>query len=295
VDLDQPSAAVRVVLAGAEATISCSDPEVRRLLASLFRHCRPAASASVSLDYRIRASGGGALCLHRLDQQLYEGKDREYLVRRLLFDLLIRLPREQSQFVSFHAAAVAREGCGVLLCGESKSGKSTLAAWLTARGFDYLSDEIAAVRCGGLEMTGLARGIVLKEGSSFVWRQRLNEQERFRVVRLSDQAAVVDPELLRGHSVRQQASLGLLLFPHFAPGRGLEARRLPQGECAMLLIEALVNSVVLPDRGVPETIRLARVCPAYTVEYSDLGDVTVWIEETVAAQTSEPEPLPSVS
>lgn len=45
----------------------------------------------------------------------------------------------------FHAAALARGGNGLILAGESGFGKSTLTLGLVQRGWQFLSDEIAAV------------------------------------------------------------------------------------------------------------------------------------------------------
>jgi hypothetical protein len=41
----------------------------------------------------------------------------------------------------FHAACVAREGRGVLLCGESQAGKTSLAYACARRGWTYVSDD----------------------------------------------------------------------------------------------------------------------------------------------------------
>ena len=49
----------------------------------------------------------------------------------------------------WHASAIARGGHGVLLCGESGQGKSTLAAALVARGANLVSDDLARVEPGG--------------------------------------------------------------------------------------------------------------------------------------------------
>ncbi len=45
----------------------------------------------------------------------------------------------------FHAAALSRDGRGLVLCGESGFGKSTLTLALIAAGWKFLSDEVAAL------------------------------------------------------------------------------------------------------------------------------------------------------
>jgi hypothetical protein len=65
------------------------------------------------------------------------------LVESLLVAALTsRLP--WARFV--HAAAVVREGAGLLLCGDSGRGKTTLAVALTTRGYQLVNDDMACLR-----------------------------------------------------------------------------------------------------------------------------------------------------
>ena len=50
--------------------------------------------------------------------------------------------------VRLHAAAVARGGHALALVGPMGAGKSTLAAGLVQRGWDYLTDEVVAIEAG---------------------------------------------------------------------------------------------------------------------------------------------------
>jgi hypothetical protein len=47
----------------------------------------------------------------------------------------------QRYVVSLHAACVARDGAGILICGKSASGKSTLSFACARAGFTYVSDD----------------------------------------------------------------------------------------------------------------------------------------------------------
>ena len=53
-----------------------------------------------------------------------------------------------------HAAMVARDGAGVLLCGPAHSGKSTTTAICAAAGLDVLGDETVALETRGEEIHG---------------------------------------------------------------------------------------------------------------------------------------------
>ena len=67
--------------------------------------------------------------------------------------------------VVLHAAAVGHKGIAILIPGATGSGKSSLAAWLLANGFDYLTDEIAILTDAGT-ILGLPRALVIKPGAA---------------------------------------------------------------------------------------------------------------------------------
>jgi hypothetical protein len=61
-----------------------------------------------------------------------------------------------------HAAAVAWRGHGLLLPGATGSGKSTLAAFLTARGFEYLTDELVHLAADSAAIEGFTAPLKIK-------------------------------------------------------------------------------------------------------------------------------------
>jgi hypothetical protein len=54
-------------------------------------------------------------------------------------------PRWSRDFLSIHAATVARDGSSAMLPAEMEGGKSTTTAALLEQGFEYLSDESASI------------------------------------------------------------------------------------------------------------------------------------------------------
>lgn len=63
--------------------------------------------------------------------------------------------------IRLHAAAVERDGHGVIVCGASGHGKSSLATALLAAGWRYLTDEVAIVHPGDLTMTAYPKWVDL--------------------------------------------------------------------------------------------------------------------------------------
>jgi hypothetical protein len=71
---------------------------------------------------------------------------------------LVWLLRERGRY-ALHASAVARDGRGLLIAGDSGSGKSTTALSLIAAGWDWLADDVVLLGPGAPAwLYGVARG-----------------------------------------------------------------------------------------------------------------------------------------
>jgi hypothetical protein len=222
---------------------------------------------------------------HRLERdgrQIYEGDNFDYLSHLLIHEMMICLIRGCVDGLTLHSGALARNGSGLLLCGESASGKSTLSAWLTAAGFDYLTDELAFVRLDGRSMTGLPRAIMLRRGSAFVLEYWLEPERRRSSIPFSGTSIAVDPETLRPASVCRDAQPKALFFPHYSPGEPLSSRRLSAAEATLRLIQVSTNAARLPESGIPAVLALARGVEAFTLDYPDAESAAAWIESRVA-------------
>lgn len=67
----------------------------------------------------------------------------EYIRPYVLWEVTRLLLESCRPLIPVHAAAVSLDGRGVVLAGASHVGKSTLAGWLTAHGWSFLTDEVA--------------------------------------------------------------------------------------------------------------------------------------------------------
>ena len=66
---------------------------------------------------------------------------------------------------AIHAASLARHGKGIVICGPSGAGKTTLAMALLARGFGLLSDEFALSASDGHTILPYHRGVHVRAGT----------------------------------------------------------------------------------------------------------------------------------
>lgn len=75
-----------------------------------------------------------------------------------------RLLRLQRSVLFFHAASVRVGERGLLACGPKRSGKTTLALGLLARGHTLLGDEVAALSLADRALLPFHRSIAAREG-----------------------------------------------------------------------------------------------------------------------------------
>jgi hypothetical protein len=68
-----------------------------------------------------------------------------YILAYLLWEVSRLMFERTGERVHIHGAALVRDGRAVVLAGRSHAGKSTLAGWLTYRGWGFLTDEVALV------------------------------------------------------------------------------------------------------------------------------------------------------
>lgn len=112
-----------------------------------------------------------------------------------------------------HAAAVARDGLAVVLPATANSGKSTLATALVAAGFDYLSDEAAAIDLDTGEVLAHPKPITLDPGTQALF-------PGLDPSRLAGKSTkwYVAPDAIRPDCVVERARLAHLVFPTYQPG-----------------------------------------------------------------------------
>jgi hypothetical protein len=282
-----------VQFCGSVANIWCAEPELRQLLARYFRHCLlPGGSrsrrADAAITYRVLAEGAYNFQLECDGRLVHVGPTPLYMLMYLGRDLPARLASRCQERLAFHAAGLARGEQGILLCGEPDSGKSTLAAWLTVQGFDFLSDDLIAITPGTRAMSGLPCPIRLKAGSSFVWQRWLGcRAERSRPLFFKD-TAWIDPELLRPGCLAATASPQLLIFPRYTADSPLVAQPLSTAEAAYRLMPRLVNYENLASRGFAEVAWLALKTRAYSLSYADVEHAAAWISQAAEALAPEP-------
>jgi len=207
---------------------------------------------------------------------------RWYYVESMAYLLLA-----QRYVAPIHAACVAKNGVGILLCGESGSGKSTLSFACARAGWTFISDDCTWLRADSEDRMGIGKP----------------HQARFR-----DNAAAVFPELAGyAASARPNGKLslevplsdfpqirtalrcpiGALVFLDRQTGAQPRAGRLPPGEGADRLLQDMPTYGPEVDAMHERAIRRLQDLPAWRLHYESLDDALGILSEIKFSEAAE--------
>jgi hypothetical protein len=181
------------------------------------------------------------------------------------------LARGRIGAVALRAGGVAWQGHGIIVAGPSGSGKSSLAAWLVDRGFDYLSDELMLLREADGRVAGLRRALVVEAGAT----ERISRFPAFARaarIRCGSNLALSVPEPGADIS-REPLDCRLLIFPEFVAGSRLQIRTVTSAKAGLRLIHCNLNARDLADGGFGAISRFARRTAAISLTYGDFDQL----------------------
>ncbi len=269
-----------VSFAGSTVAIEYSSPRIAAIIDFLYQHAPAASDVPPHVAYRaIPGVQPGAMALYRDDTLIYEGDSKAGLAELLMGDACYHLADRSRGGLLFHAAGLAWQGKGVILPGGIGAGKTTLAAWLTAKGLDYLTDELVFVPHGTDTVQAFTRPLNVKKGSRAALQAALpfGFEAHAAHILTTAHADLIPPALLR--PVKLSAPpLGLIIFPRYLPDGEFALRPLSKAQAGLALMECLINARNLPGHGLPEIARLAQVAPAYKLSYANFDQIGERIE-----------------
>jgi hypothetical protein len=204
---------------------------------------------------------------------------RWYYVESMAYLLLA-----QRYVAPVHAACVAKNGAGILLCGESGSGKSTLSFACGRAGWTFISDDCTWLRTDSEDRMALGKP----------------HQARFR-----DNAPSVFPEL-SGYAASARPSgklslevplsdfpqirtalrcpIGALVFLDRRIGAQPRAARLLPGEGADQLLQDMPTYGSEVDAMHERAIRRLEDLPAWRLHYESLDDALRLLSEVMLSE-----------
>jgi hypothetical protein len=182
--------------------------------------------------------------------------------------------------IAFHAAMVARGNSGILLSAPRECGKSTLAAYLVAQGFDLLTDEPALLHLDSRSVQSLRLPISLKHSSwpilGGLWPALTHAPTHIR----SDGTKIrlVHPSEERFSS--RPRPLTQIVFPHYS--RDAEARAesvSPFHTLSLLSSGGMLLARHISRDSFEDFLKLLCLTPAWRIHYNSLDQANNMLRE----------------
>lgn len=167
-----------------------------------------------------------------------------------------------------HAAAVERDGTGMILAAPSGAGKTTLAAGLLMEGFRYLTDEVVAVEFGTLLLVPFAKPLTMKRAAHNVVPALSALGER---AASGDSDSWLVPPLAMGtDTIASSCWPSVIVFPHYVPRARTSLVALDRREAVALLAESCFH-LRGGQRSLETLVELVRVCRCFLMTVGDLA------------------------
>ena len=271
-----------VTYAGGALALEYSGAATTRLVEFLFQHLPKEEEGAARLTYRLHGPPAETqFRIFREEFLLYTGQSEATAAESLLGDMCHHLAVQSRDGLLFHAAGLAWDDCGIILPGTTGAGKSTLAAWLTAKGFNYLTDELVYIPWQTTKIQGFPRPLNLK----LPWRTALgshfNAAKQPSGALTTPQADLILPTLLNPTNQISEPSLDLIIFPNFQPAQKFSLKSLSKAQAGLILMQHLVNARNLSGHGFSEVIRLVKTVPAYQLTYPNFDKINDRLEGPV--------------
>lgn len=194
--------------------------------------------------------------------------------------------QQLNHLLLFHAGVLERDGLALVLPAMPGSGKSTLSAALSRRGWRLLSDEFGAFDPVEGHFMAMLKPVALKNESINVIRSFAPEAHigpefpRTRKGTVAHLAADADA-VQRRH---EPALPGAIVLPRWQNGSPTVWSQLKPHSAFSALAFNAFNYQVLGEQGFESVVGIARQCRAWELVYSDLDEAVGTIERNWLAE-----------
>lgn len=221
----------------------------------------------------------GEMILLEGNRHLYRGNDETALATTLIRETIRSLINQNADGLALHAAALSRNGKGILLPGRSGSGKTSLSTWLASRGFNYLTDEFVFIGNNANTMQAFTRPPNVKVRGMEKALQHFFDMDKHGDQTLTGKhVAMIPTRLLNPDNKRECPRVDLILFPEYKNNSNFRLQELSKAQAGLALMESLVNARNLSGHGLGEATRVARTTTSYRLEYGAYDQLGVAFE-----------------
>ena len=200
------------------------------------------------------------------------------------------IARYMPKHLLLHAGALTRSGVGVILPGGPGFGKSTLTAALTARGWNYASDEFAMLNDRNGSLVPYPKALSIKTGSFDLLREFGVPVDAAACFDRADKGAI---RLLPARSIRRDAvasasPIGLIVFPTLAPGCQPVATPMSQAEAVFEMSRRCFNLLRYRSRAIEILSGIAKSALCFRLRSGDLAATCDIMERLAGDAASRP-------
>jgi len=187
-------------------------------------------------------------------------------------------------YLIVHAAVLEKDGRGIIMPGVPGSGKSTLCAAMSLRGWRLLSDEMALVDPRSLTITPVPRPVSLKNESIGVIQNFSATAEIGPAAKDTAKGTVahLKPILASVHSTGVTCQPGAIVFPKYRAGSDMTLTESPKTRALIEIQENAFNTHILGKEGFDSATALINSHPVYRLEYSRLDEALLVMDQILA-------------
>jgi hypothetical protein len=249
---------------------------LEELCRDCFQNCAPSDKPAL---WRLSAQPTANGCaIYVNDRKLFSLQHEQQLGLGLMHAARSLLYAEGEYDVAFHAATIAYGNCGVMLCAPRECGKSTLAAYLVARGGELLADEPSLLHLDPWSVSPLRMPISLKEGSWPILRQYWPQLASAPVHVRSDGVKIrmAHPSRCSSRSRR----LTHIVFPRYMPSSSAKVESLSLIHTLRLLNEGgMLLAKQFARANFEALLQSVWQTPAYRLQYASLEEAHRMLQE----------------
>ena len=210
-----------------------------------------------ALVYDVSFNGHADGWTMRRDEVAIHCRDGYDLIYEFEKDMTQRVQLLRPDLFFIHGAALSEAERCVIISGESGSGKSSLAWFMSHNGFDYLSDELAPVDPAVLQVEPYPHALCLKN-------EPLSEPALPASTLYTGVTLHVPAYELPTRALDRPCPLGLLIFIEGSlNGRDLVVRAISSAESAARLYSNGLNQLSHRRHGLPVAVGIASGVSSY--------------------------------
>ncbi|HPF38881.1 MAG TPA: hypothetical protein P5081_21545 [Phycisphaerae bacterium] len=175
------------------------------------------------------------------------------------------IARYMPRYLLLHAAALTREGVGVIIPGGPGFGKTTLAAALTSRGWKYASDEFAMIDTVDGSIVPYPKALSVKTGSMDLLKSFGLPVDAAPTFDRADKGAIrlLPARAIHADAVASSARIRLVVFPALTPGVEPDVAPMSPAESVFEMSRRCFNLLRFRAEAIGILSRVATSCHSY--------------------------------